>query len=94
MTPNAYTALAVLLLLCLAILAGCGTTGHVGVMHEFGRDTDTSGQNPLCTAEIRKALNSRVSAKYFDQSWCSSGIPFNDNAESTTDAVGVEIKLW
>lgn len=82
------------LLMLAGLLIGCGTTGHVGVMHEFGGDPDTSGQNPLCTFEVRKALSPKVSGKYFHQSWCSSGIPFNDNVESTVDAVGVEAQIW
>lgn len=95
MTPNTRITLlitAVAALCCL--LLGCGTTGHVGVMHDFGGDADTLGQNPACTLEVRKAVADRISAKYLHQSWCLTGRPFNDKPESTIDAVGVELQIW
>jgi hypothetical protein len=57
-------------------------------------DADTAGQNPVCTVEIEKQIASRVTAKYEHVSWCSSGWPANDNAESTVDAIGFGVKLW
>jgi hypothetical protein len=83
-----------LLTLAGLLLSGCGTTGHVAALHDFGGDADTLGQNPVCTFEVQKSLNDRVSAKYLHQSWCSSGWPANDNPESTIDAFGVELQIW
>ena len=98
MTPNANIISAMLIaifsFLTLVLLLGCGTTGHVSIMHEVGNDSDTVGQNPLCTLEVRKSVTGRITGKYFHQSWCSSGVPFNKNPESTADAVGVEFKIW
>lgn len=94
LTPNAQAALAILALVALVLLSGCGTTGHVSVMHDVAGDVDTAGQNPVCTVEVEKQISPRVSAKYLHQSWCSSGWPANDNPESTVDAVGVGVKLW
>ena len=96
MTPPAKAALSILILVgvCLFALAGCGTTGHVSVMHEFGGDPQTVGQNPLCTFEVKKAVAGIITGKYYHQSWCSSGFPFNDNPESTVDAVGIELQVW
>lgn len=95
MTPNMRITLPILaaVALCL-LLTGCGTTGHVGVMHEFGGDHDTSGQNPLCTFAVKKELSARITAQYLHVSWCSSGEPFNDNPESTMDAIGLGIRIW
>lgn len=76
------------------LLSGCGTAGRVAVLHDFGGDADTLGQNPVCTLEVRKAVADRISAKYLHQSWCFTGRPINDNPESTIDAVGVELQIW
>lgn len=97
MSPNGYiaaAAFAIIVLCAVALLSGCGTTGHVGVMHEFGGDPDTSGQDPLCTFAVKKELSARITAQYLHVSWCSSGEPFNDNPESTMDAIGVEAQIW
>jgi hypothetical protein len=83
-----------LALIITLFIAGCGTSGRVSVMHDFGKDPDTLGQNPVCVLDIQKPINSMVYAKYTHQSWCFTGKPFNDNPESTIDAVGVELKLW
>ena len=94
MTPNAHAALAILALVALVLLSGCGTTGDLSVMHDIGGDPDTEGQNPVCTLEVEKQIASRVTAKYEHVSWCSSGIPFNDNPESTIDAIGIGVRIW
>ena len=94
MTPNAQLATLIAILAALCLLAGCGTTGHVSVLHDVAGDVDTKGQNPVCTFEVRKAVTGAVSAKYLHQSWCSSGWPVNDNPESTIDAFGVEAQIW
>ena len=94
LTPNAQAALAILALAALALLSGCGTTGDLSVMHDIGGDPDTEGQNPVVTLEVEKKVNDRVTLKYYHQSFFSSGIPWNDNTESTVDAVGVGVKLW
>lgn len=95
MTPNGKTALYICTVLAMCwFLAGCGTTGHVSVMHDVAGDVDTKGQNPVCTFEVQKALNDRVSAKYLHQSWCSSGWPVNENPESTIDAFGIGVRIW
>ena len=96
MTPNgqAAAAVAILALCLLALVAGCGTTGHVGVMHDVAGDVDTHGQSPVCTFAVKKAVTGRITAQYYHQSWCSSGVPFNDNVESTIDAFGAEIQIW
>lgn len=83
-----------LILLIALFISGCGTSGRVSVMHDFGRDTDTAGQNPVCSFSIEKPINSSIYAKYTHQSWCFTGKPFNNNPESTIDAVGVELKAW
>lgn len=94
MPQNAHAALAILALAALVLLSGCGTTGHVSVMHDVAGDVDTAGQNPVCTVEVEKQIASRVTAKYEHVSWCSSGIPFNDNPESTIDAIGIGVRIW
>lgn len=96
MTPHGtLTAVfAILVLVVLALCAGCGTTGHVGMMHDVAGDVDTKGQNPVCTFAVRKEVTGRITAQYYHQSWCSSGVPFNDNPESTIDAFGVEAQIW
>lgn len=76
------------------MLSGCGTTGNVTMLHEFGEDKDTLGQNPVCTFEVEKDFADRLYAKYLHQSWCMTGWPVNDNPESTIDAVGVGVRLW
>ena len=95
MTPTARIVIPLLLAIVVALLlSGCGTAGYVSCMHEFTEDPDMVGQNPLCTIEVKKQLSDRVAVKYFHQSWLSSGAPFNDNPESTADAVGIEVKVW
>lgn len=96
MTPQAKAALAILLLVGVALfgLSGCGTTGHVSMLHDVTYDEDTQGQNPICTIDIQKPLTDRLSARYQHKSYCFTGAPFNDNPESTFDAFGVDIKLW
>ena len=91
MTAHIY--LAIILLLA-ALLSGCGTTGHVSVMHDVAGDADTQGQNPVCTVEIEKPIGPRIAAKYEHVSWCSSGWPQNENPESTIDAVGIGVRIW
>jgi hypothetical protein len=95
MTPNMKVTIHILMVLGFVFMfAGCGTTGHVSVMHDVAGDSNTDGQNPVCTVEIEKQIASRVTAKYEHVSWCSSGIPFNDNPESTIDAIGIGVRIW
>lgn len=85
--------IAIMGLMCLA-LSACGTTGHVAMLHDFADDAQTQGQNPVCTLEVFKPIDERISLRYLHQSWCFTGKPFNDNPESTLDAVGVDLKVW
>lgn len=94
MTPVVKAALSIVPLGAIALLSGCSTTGHVSCMHDFQRDPNTAGQNPLCVVEIKKRISADVSLKYFHQSWLSSGWPVNENEESTADAVGIEVVIW
>lgn len=96
MTPNGQliAPIAILALVALCLLAGCGTTGHVAMMHDVRNDNHTLGQNPVCTFEVRKLINERFTAKYQHLSWCFTSWPFNENPESTIDAFGVEAQIW
>jgi hypothetical protein len=91
MTTHFYLTMVLILA---ALLSGCGTTGHVSVMHDVAGDVDTAGQNPLCTFAVRRKVWGPISGQIYHQSWCSSGFPFNDNAESTVDGLGAEAQIW
>ena len=95
MTPQSRIIIFTLSAIAAAImLSGCGTTGHVSMLNDVTYDEDTKGQNPVCTVDIQKPLTDRLSARYMHQSWCFTGFPFNDNPESTLDAIGIDLKLW
>ena len=95
MTPTARIVIPILIaILAALLLSGCGTTGHVSMLHDVTHDGDTKGQNPVCTIDIQKPLDERFALRYQHKSYCFTGRPFNDNPESTFDAFGVDVKVW
>lgn len=75
-------------------ISACGTTAHVGVYHDFAGDVDMEGQNPSALMWVEKRINDRFACQYFHFSHYSSGWPVNDNAESTADMLGCDVRVW
>lgn len=93
MTPNMRITLlttAVAALCCL--LLGCGTTGHVGVMHDF--KGQVQGDNPAAVFRVVKPIDDRYSCEYMHVSHWTSGWPFNDRYEESLDMLGCSAKVW
>ena len=92
MTPNAQAALAILALVALVLLSGCGTTGRIGVAHDFKEQV--KGDNPAAIIEVSKEFGNRYSCEYTHISHYSSGWPFNDRLEQSMDMAGCSVRVW
>lgn len=92
LTPDKWKTCVILILIL--ILCACGTTAHVGVYHDFAGDPEMQGQNPAALMWIEKRVNDRLACQYFHFSHYSSGWPMNENAESTADMIGCDVRVW
>ncbi len=93
MTPNGKTALYICTVLALCwYLIGCGTTGRIGVAHDFKEQV--KGDNPAAIIEVSKEFGNRYSCEYTHISHYSSGWPFNDRLEQSMDMAGCSVRVW